>query len=179
MFSFARNAFFHVSTEKQAQSTNASQSSRLPPGLMPKMTDIGSRSLFTPEQDAFRETVRKFMQKEMIPNVARYTLFIFHNLDEILCLFLADGKHKGSQTNQSGQRLVNSACWESTLLLSMVVLEDHLLMLPLSLMSCKCALLLNCYHVFSSHSFFFPLLGVMQVLEVQLSTCTQMLSCHT
>jgi len=34
---------------------------------MPKMTDIGSRRIFSPEQDMFRESVRKFMKDELEP----------------------------------------------------------------------------------------------------------------
>jgi len=45
---------------------------RPPTSQMPKMTDIGSRSLFTPDQDTFRETVRKFFQKEVVPNYSRW-----------------------------------------------------------------------------------------------------------
>ncbi len=40
---------------------------RRPTAKMPKLTDIGSRTLFGPEQDSFRETVRKFFQKEITP----------------------------------------------------------------------------------------------------------------
>ena len=36
------------------------------------MTDIGSRSLFGPEQDAFRETVRKFFAKEVVPHYSKF-----------------------------------------------------------------------------------------------------------
>ncbi|EFX72433.1 hypothetical protein DAPPUDRAFT_110684 [Daphnia pulex] len=36
---------------------------------MPKLTDVGSRILFGPEQDSFRETVRKFFQKEITPHI--------------------------------------------------------------------------------------------------------------
>lgn len=31
------------------------------------MMDIGSRSLFDSQQDTFRETVRKFIQREVVP----------------------------------------------------------------------------------------------------------------
>ena len=41
---------------------------RQPTAKMAKLTDIGSRTLFGSEQDAFRETVRKFIQKEIIPH---------------------------------------------------------------------------------------------------------------
>ncbi|XP_046640150.1 long-chain specific acyl-CoA dehydrogenase, mitochondrial-like isoform X2 [Daphnia pulicaria] len=41
---------------------------RRPTAKMPKLTDIGSRTLFGPEQDSFRETVRKFFQKEITPH---------------------------------------------------------------------------------------------------------------
>ena len=34
---------------------------------MDKMTDIGCRSIFTPEQDMFRESVRRFMVEELAP----------------------------------------------------------------------------------------------------------------
>ena len=34
---------------------------------LPKMTDIGGRQLFSPEQDMFRESVRKYMLEELVP----------------------------------------------------------------------------------------------------------------
>lgn len=49
-------------------SNDSSNVYRQPTAKMGKMTDIGSRSLFGPEQDGFRETVRKFFQKEIIPH---------------------------------------------------------------------------------------------------------------
>ncbi|XP_057375245.1 long-chain specific acyl-CoA dehydrogenase, mitochondrial-like [Daphnia carinata] len=49
-------------------SNDSSKMHRPPTAKMGKMTDIGSRSLFSPEQDAFRESVRKFFQKEVIPH---------------------------------------------------------------------------------------------------------------
>ncbi|KZS16430.1 Uncharacterized protein APZ42_017798 [Daphnia magna] len=78
----AGNSFSRVSTLLSTSgcdnvSTNASLHSgsndssnvyRQPTAKMGKMTDIGSRSLFGPEQDGFRETVRKFFQKEIIPH---------------------------------------------------------------------------------------------------------------
>merc|ERR1712136_325484 len=45
---------------------------RPPTSQMPKMTDIGSRSLFSPDQDALRETVRKFFSKEVIPHYSKW-----------------------------------------------------------------------------------------------------------
>lgn len=41
---------------------------RQPTAKMANLMDIGSRTLFGPEQDSFRETVRKFIQKEIIPH---------------------------------------------------------------------------------------------------------------
>jgi hypothetical protein len=41
---------------------------RQPTAKMANLMDIGSRNLFGPEQDSFRETVRKFIQREIIPH---------------------------------------------------------------------------------------------------------------
>ncbi len=58
---------------------------RPPTAQMSKMTDVGSRSLFSPDQDSFRETVRKFFQKEIVPNMAKY----FHQiLIKLISLYL-------------------------------------------------------------------------------------------
>ncbi len=51
----------------QSGSHDSPNLQRPPTAKMANMTDIGSRSLFGPEQDVFRETVRKFIQKEIIP----------------------------------------------------------------------------------------------------------------
>ena len=45
---------------------------RLAPSQMPNLMDIGSRTIFSPEQDMFRENVRRFMREELAPNHARY-----------------------------------------------------------------------------------------------------------
>ena len=57
----------NVSTKISLQSESPNLH-RPPTAKMVNMMDIGSRSLFGPEQDAFRETVRKFMQKEVLPH---------------------------------------------------------------------------------------------------------------
>ncbi len=36
-----------------------------------RMTDLGCRDIFGPDQDAFRETARKFMANEVMPHHAR------------------------------------------------------------------------------------------------------------
>ena len=51
---------------------DASSVQRPPTAKIANMTDIGSRSLFGPEQDTFRETVRKFFAKEVVPHYSKY-----------------------------------------------------------------------------------------------------------
>lgn len=71
-------------SNKMCFSTSLIDASKMrpPTAQMSKMTDIGSRSLFSPDQDSFRETVRKFFQKEIVPNMAKY-------LHEILIKFFS------------------------------------------------------------------------------------------
>jgi len=45
---------------------------RPPTAHMHKMTDIGSRNLFSSEQDVFRETVRKFFAREVLPDYSKW-----------------------------------------------------------------------------------------------------------
>ena len=45
---------------------------RLAPSQMSNMMDIGSRTIYSPEQDMFRESVRRFMREELAPNHERY-----------------------------------------------------------------------------------------------------------
>lgn len=61
-------------SNKMCFSTSLIDASKMrpPTAQMSKMTDIGSRSLFSPDQDSFRETVRKFFQKEIVPNMAKW-----------------------------------------------------------------------------------------------------------
>lgn len=44
------------------------QANRPPTAKMGNMMDIGARPLYSSEQDVFRETVRKFIQKEIAPH---------------------------------------------------------------------------------------------------------------
>lgn len=47
--------------------TTADDGDRPAAAQMPKMTDIGSRRIFTSDQDIFRQSVRRFMQDVLVP----------------------------------------------------------------------------------------------------------------
>jgi hypothetical protein len=53
----------NVVANASAVKSGSHDGQRQPTAKMPKLTDIGSRTLFGPEQDSFRETVRKFFSK--------------------------------------------------------------------------------------------------------------------
>ncbi|XP_037091835.1 long-chain specific acyl-CoA dehydrogenase, mitochondrial-like isoform X2 [Pollicipes pollicipes] len=53
-------------------STSLESEYRPPPAQMPKLTDIGSRVLFTSDHDIFRESVRKFFETEVKPHHAQW-----------------------------------------------------------------------------------------------------------
>ena len=78
-FTFYRKCGIHsgttgVNQKLQPNPHNNAQSvtNRLPTAKMANMTDIGSRSLFGPDQDAFRETTRKFFAKEVVPHYSKF-----------------------------------------------------------------------------------------------------------
>lgn len=57
------------------------------------MTDIGTRRIFSPEHDMFRETVRKFYKEEVVPytdkweqegEISRYIYYIFHTMIKLV-----------------------------------------------------------------------------------------------
>jgi len=51
-------------------SANEGKKLRPAPSQMQSLMDIGSREIFDTEHDAFRETARKFFQKEVAPKMA-------------------------------------------------------------------------------------------------------------
>jgi len=61
-----------ASGQSLSQSADGDVSHRPAAAQMPRMTDIGSRSLFTPDQDIFRESVRKFTADVLVPQQASF-----------------------------------------------------------------------------------------------------------
>ena len=45
---------------------------RLAPAQASRMDDLGTRNIFTPEQDMFRESVRRYMREELAPLQAQF-----------------------------------------------------------------------------------------------------------
>merc|ERR1712172_323372 len=69
-FSFATRALSTSTTARQQPrySEDGSEQIFRPSNVQSKrMDDVGTRSIFTPEQDMFRESVRKFMQDTLAP----------------------------------------------------------------------------------------------------------------
>jgi len=56
----------------EAAAAAAAAPYRPPPAQMDKMTDIGSRRIYSADQDMFRESVRRYMREELVPQQASF-----------------------------------------------------------------------------------------------------------
>merc|ERR1719347_1247820 len=61
-----------VSASLKEKTSEETPGPRLAPAQSGRMDDLGTRNIFTPEQDMFRESVRRYMREELAPQQTKF-----------------------------------------------------------------------------------------------------------